>query len=358
MTATMRDVARVAGVSTATVSFVINNTKKVSPTTRQRVTDAMATLGYRRNNIARALASRRTRVIALTSPFHGTRPGYALRDLVVGATQAAAEADYRFVVWPAGNDRDTLTALVNQHVVDGVIVMAVSMDDQRVNVLEELGMPYALIGRTRDLTGYHYTDIDFDETLRLAIDHLLALGHRQIAYVTADPDRISHDGYSTYVRTQEAYLRQVTSRGLNPQVIPSDPGPAGARMAVRRLLALAPDTTAVLALAESGAPGVLGELVSRGYRVPHDLSVVSLLGAAEVAALTNPTLTTVTIPGELLGRLGVQALLHELTGREAPSSRLSVGNLVVGQSTGPRPSRGDLARRVGSRHRLSPRHSA
>ena len=129
---TMRQVADHAGVSIATVSFVVNNTKPVTAATRARIEASMAELGYRPNAVARALASRRTRILALAYPARDHRLGGSGMEFMNAAAQAAGEHGYHLMIWPGSNDGPELTELVGQQLVDGVILMEVQLDDPRV----------------------------------------------------------------------------------------------------------------------------------------------------------------------------------------------------------------------------------
>src|SRR5690242_2880157 len=104
MAATIRDVARAAGVSPATVSYYLNDTKPLTPATVQRIEQAMAELRFRRNPVARALASRRSRIIALAYPFSDAHESYSARQFIIGAARATAALDYNLVVWPVDDD--------------------------------------------------------------------------------------------------------------------------------------------------------------------------------------------------------------------------------------------------------------
>src|ERR1700704_5984403 len=161
----MRDVAERAGVSTATVSFVINGTKRVAPDTHARIVQAMDELGFRRNVLARALASRRTRIIALLSPVLDDHIGRTGMSIVISAARAARDHGYRLVLSPVSNDGREMKELLTDGLLDGVLLMEVQMDDQRVERLTELGGTFALIGRTRDPSDLAYVDIDFDRTV-------------------------------------------------------------------------------------------------------------------------------------------------------------------------------------------------
>src|SRR4051812_23123307 len=167
MAVTMREVAETAGVSIATVSFVVNNSKRVAPETRRRIEQAMAELGFRRNVVARALASRRTQIIALVYPVLEHRLAGSVTEFITSAARRASESDYHLVVWPVGNDGRELATLVGQKLVDGVLLMEVQLDDARVEALRELDIPFALIGRTRDVAGLHCVDIDLAASVRM-----------------------------------------------------------------------------------------------------------------------------------------------------------------------------------------------
>ncbi len=225
-------------MSIATVSFVVNNTKPVTPGTRQRIERAMAQLGFRPNVVARALASRRTQILALVTPLSRVWPGAATREFMIGAARAAQEADHHLVIWPVGNEGDELVALLGQKLVDGVLLMSVQLDDARVEALRSLDTPFTLIGRTRDLTGPDYVDIDITASMRTAVDHL------------AD------------------------ERGIDPVVLSCRSDAASGRQAARDLLATAPNTTAVIIEDEAGAIGFTAELRHLGRPVPDRISVM------------------------------------------------------------------------------------
>ena len=224
MATTMREVAEAAGVSIATVSFVVNNSKRVAPETRERIERVMAELGFRRNVVARALASRRTRIIALVYPMLAHRLAGSVTEFITSAARAASAAGYHLVVWPVGNDGSELAALVGEKLVDGVLLMEVQLDDARVAALRELDIPFALIGRTRDVTGLHYVDIDFDASVQMAMDHLAELGHDRIVLVNGSQEGESFASYGPYVRSEIAYreaVRTARDRARGP-ALPAD----------------------------------------------------------------------------------------------------------------------------------------
>jgi DNA-binding LacI/PurR family transcriptional regulator len=334
MAVTMREVAEAAGVSIATVSFVVNNTKPITPETRQRIERAMEELGFRPNMVARALASRRTQILALVTPFSRIWLGAATREFIIGAATAAKEANHHLVIWPVGNDGKELVTLVGQKLIDGVLLMSVQLDDARVEALRDLDTPFTLIGRTRDVTGLHYVDVDIAASMRMAMDHLAELGHRHIAFVNGDRDEDGVAGFGPYVRSEQAYRELAGDRGIKPVVLYCRSDVASGREAARTLLRSAPRTTAVIIQDEAGAAGLVAELKRRDRPVPDHISVLSLLSSADFAEMLDPPLTTVTTPGMELGRLGVEALLRQLDGRPPLPAVLRTGVLVRGGSTG------------------------
>ncbi|MGI3781328.1 MAG: LacI family DNA-binding transcriptional regulator [Janthinobacterium lividum] len=335
MAATMREVAEAAGVSIATVSFVVNDSKPVAPETRRRIEEAMSRLGFRRNMVGRALASRRTRIVALVYPAMEHKLGGSAMEFITSAARTAAEAGYHLVLWPVSNDAGELTELLGQGLVDGVLLMEVQLEDHRVEVLRATRTPFALIGRTADLTGLAYVDIDFERTVEQAVDHLYALGHRRLVLVSGSQADASFRSYGPYVRASAAYRRIAAERGFDAVILECEQSTDGGRSAADQILGSWPETTAVLVLNEFAAPGLVSGLLRHGVRIPADLSVLSILTSTEMSLVVDPALTAMSSPGAELGELGVQALLRSLEGAAALPPRLLPGTLVPGESTGP-----------------------
>jgi len=180
-------------------------------------------------------------------------------------------------------------------------------------------------------------DIDFDTSMELAIEHLVALGHRRIVYVpSVDP---GEERLGRHVRTEAAYRRLAELHGIPPVVMSSRSSVPDGRDAAARLAVEAPDATAVVVGNEAVSSGLVAGLQFRGIKIPDDMSVVSLLTALEYKAACNPPLTVVSTPASELGRLGVRMLLRQLEGDPPTEPILRAGVLVPGESTGPVPAR-------------------
>jgi len=335
---TMRDVARRADVSIATVSFTVNNSKAVSPATRAKVERAMEELGFRRNMVARALASRRTRVIALLYPALQQRLSGTAVKFFTSAAKTAGDLGYTLVLWPVSNDAEQITDLTAGGLVDGVLLMQVQLDDPRVDRLVESATPFAMIGRTRDPGDLTFVDIDSENTTIAALDYLTGLGHRRIALLTADGG-VALPHFGPTERTRETSLQEVRSRGLEPVLLACGETPAAGRQAAHDLLDLAPDTTAVMVLNENAAFGLLTGLRRLGVSVPGDLSILSIGSSPEIAAIADPELTLMVSPADELGRMGVEALVDRLEGREERGNHtLVMCAFQEGSSTAPPPA--------------------
>ncbi|WP_158590135.1 LacI family DNA-binding transcriptional regulator [Amnibacterium setariae] len=317
----MQDVAERANVSIATVSFVVNGTKRVSEATRARVESAMTELGFTRNVLARALASRRSRIIALLFPELDTRGNASAMEFVHGASVGAAERDHHLVLWPVANDPAALREYLDGGLVDGVLAMEVQLEDPRVPMLEAAGIPFVLIGRTADPSAYAYADIDFETTAHENLDHLAGLGHERIALVLEHPGALGESAYGPPVRLERAYREWAVAHGATAVVAMTARDPAGGAELAEDLLRDHPDVTAVLIANDEAAPGLLRGIRATGRSVPRDVSVLALGMASRTAALCEPPLVHSAPPGYDLGHAAARALIDLVEDADAEPIR-------------------------------------
>ncbi|MDT0166971.1 LacI family DNA-binding transcriptional regulator [Actinotalea sp. AC32] len=312
--ATMQDVARRAQVSLSTVSYALSGTRPVSAATKARIEAAMAELGFQPNAMARGLASKRSRTLALIFPAMELGISGTVQEFVASAATTARSHGYHLVLWPFPRDEaDEVRDLVVGGMADGVLLMEVCLDDVRVDTLRAAGVPFTMIGRTEDPDGLSYVDIDFDRTTEEAVAHLTALGHERIGFLNHS-ERSRDEGYAPTVRAEAGYRAAMRRRGLEPLAVLCDERPAAGRDAVAHLLQADPGLTAVVTMNEMATFGATVELQARGLRVPDDVSVLSIVTSPGVAAMTNPPLTTMHAPGAALGRLGVERLIAAVEG--------------------------------------------
>jgi len=314
--ATMEEVARAAGVSLSTVSYALSGARPVSVATKARIASAMSELNFQPNAMARGLASRRSQTLALTYPAIEQGLGGTAAEFVASAAARARALGYHFVLWPFGpHEADEISALAQQGMADGVLLMEVFLQDERVDALRAAGVPFAMIGRTEDTAGLTYVDIDFERTTEEAVAYLTALGHEHIGFLNHSEDSWQR-GYAPTRWARESYRSAMTSRGLGPVDVLCHESPLAGRHAVVELLAADPAMTAVITMNEMATFGLMAELRDRGRRIPEDVSVLGIVTSPGVSQMSSPTLTTLHAPGAELGRRAVDSLVALLSGEE------------------------------------------
>lgn len=311
-TATMKDVAARAGVSLSTVSYVLSGTRPISEATKALIVQAMEDLHFQPNAVARALASKRTRVIALVLSPHERGLGLSELEFVKGASEAARNLDHHLVLLTEGMDSEAdLAYLKGQGLVDGVILMEVVRDDPRVPLLQKLGLPFSLIGDPGRAWKLPYVDIDFDRTFRDVVGHLSDLGHRRVGFV--NQSRESFDaGYGPVVRAQEWLETWGASARWDLSSVFSAATPRAGFASCSSLIERAQRPTALVVMNDRALPGVLQALAARGLKVPEDVSVVTALTSPHDAERMMPSLTSADVPSTDLARLAVSHLVQTL----------------------------------------------
>lgn len=210
---TIAEVARHAGVAVSTVSYVLSGKRAISETTRARVLRSIGELGYHPNAGARALASRRSNVIALVLPL---RAGMHLPVLMQFASSVVAMArrhDHDVLLMTADEGPDGLRRVAASSMVDGMVLMDVELDDPRVPLLRGLEEPSVLIGFPADPSGLTCVDLDFARAGALCVEHLTSLGHRRLALLGA-PSVVYERGTGYARRTREGFVEAAGEAGV------------------------------------------------------------------------------------------------------------------------------------------------
>ncbi len=298
---TMKDVAKAAGVSLSTVSYALNQNRPISDETRDRVMAAIDQLGYTRNAAARTLAGRRSHTLALILPPSTEGFGATIWQFVESATAAAEENGYSLVIWPYSRDEsDKVNKLVQQKLADGVLVMEIALDDQRIEALEKAKVPFTMIGRTRQTEGRSWVDIDFTAMVAEALTRLTKLGHRHIALLNHSP-AMMEEQYGAAIWTRDAFLSQANGLGIHAYHIPCEETALAGQAAASKILDHDPATTAVITLNETATIGLVAELAIRGLSIPDDISIVGVATSPAIATMTVPPLTALQAPSHDTG---------------------------------------------------------
>ncbi|MEV6109149.1 LacI family DNA-binding transcriptional regulator [Streptomyces sp. NPDC051940] len=327
----MADVARLAGVSSQTVSRVSNGFPGVNEETRSQVLAAMQELGYRPNSAARALKRGEFRTIGVITFTLATTGN--VRTLEAIATSAAEEG-YAVTLLPVAvptqdEVRGAFTRLGELAVDAIIVIMEVHLLDNATISLP----PHVKVVVADSDAGDRYTVVDTDQAggARLAVEHLLSLGHRTVWHL-AGPD----DSFAAQRRT-DAWRAALAQAGREiPEVVRGD-WSAESGYRAGRALAARTDCTAVFAANDQMALGLLRALHEAGRRVPEDVSVIGFDDIPESGSFLPP-LTTVHQDFAQVGRLCVDGVLRQMS--LSPPERgttLVPTRLVVRESTGPAP---------------------
>ncbi len=305
----LSDVARHAGVSLATASRALNDAYGVSPATRDRVVAAAAELDFVASPDASRLARGTTGRVAVVVP-HIER--WFFGQMVSGIERVLADADLDLLLYRVDDEedrRDFLARLPARRKVDAVVVVAFPVDDADRQRLELIGAKIVAAGGQS--AAYPYVCIDDEHAGRLAMDHLLGLGHRRIAMIGAhDPDQ---PGWPAIAGRSRAYESALAEAGVRPDpalIREVEWAPANAARAMSEILdATDEPPTAVYTHSDELALGVLHTLRHRGLRVPEDLSVIGIDGhpMSEMLDLTTVA-QDVNAQGMTAGRLVLDAL--------------------------------------------------
>ncbi|NAZ84667.1 LacI family DNA-binding transcriptional regulator [Kineococcus indalonis] len=326
---TIMDVAAAAGVSASTVSYVLSGKRTISPATRSRVERAIEQLGYRPHAGARALASNRTDVLGLVVPLREDVNVNVMMQFVRSVTTTARRHELDVLLLTQEEDAG-LHRVSNGSLVDGLVVMDITADDPRVEVLTSLERPTVLIGVPRDPRGLSCVDFDFAGAARAAVGHLAGLGHRRVA-VLASPARSldRHAGYAERVR--DGFREAVRGAGAQGVHVPCEPGVEGVRAALAAVREQLPGTTGLVVHNEAALPALLAVLAEEGLDVPGDVSVVTI--AASAGGHLPRALTSLDIPALDIGRIAVEMLVARIGGDRTCETRLLAAVLADAGST-------------------------
>jgi len=333
---TIRDIARLAGVSVATVSRVLNNRPDVSPETREAVGRVLRDQNYTTNRNARALSAGRTGLIGFTIPYVY---GDYFTSILAGATEALYELDMRAVLCPTRQEHDrevTLLERLMNDTTDGALVLLPEESNEELRGLQAFGFPFVVIDPRRPLDdGIPVVSAANATGAKAATDHLLSLGHRRIGYIAG------LRGFSASEERLSGYQTALARAGVLPApelVAEGNFELDGGRSAGLSLLDLPDPPTAIFAANDNMAIGVVEAARERGLRVPEDVSVVGFDDTSQ-AAIVTPSLTTVRQPLEELGRLAVSLLVRIIEKQRLEALRVELATrLIVRGSTGPAPA--------------------
>jgi DNA-binding LacI/PurR family transcriptional regulator len=306
--ATIRDVARRAGVAPSTVSYVFTGSRSISEETRERVREAVGVLGYQPRGGARIPRVSRTRTVALALPGPGEPRHSVDGRFAIDVSDAALGLGYDLLLTPSQDKAEGLRRVALDGLADAAVLMAVDLEDARIDVVRELAFPAALIGRPTDEGALPWTDLDWEEAAALAVRELSAAGHGDLVYLAPGEAEVrARRGYA--LRGIAGARRGALETGAAVKVVHAVDDPAKLASRLRTLLSdptgggRRRTPTALIVQHPSAHHHILASVTAAGLRVPGDLTVVAIG----------------TLPGDPAGRglprieLPVQALADGVT---------------------------------------------
>ncbi len=329
--ASMKEVAAQAGVSISTVSHVLNNTRFVAPETVARVQRAMQAVGFHPNAAARQLARGASEVLGLiisdiANPF--------FPELVKGFESSAQQLGYEITLATTNYDAKRTSTCIERMImsrVRGVAIMTSEMDPALIQKLRRQRVPVVYLDLGPVDCFASNLKVEYERGIAEAVEHLWALGHAHIGFISGSLLLRSHR------QRVDSFRRCASQLGMQASTEVSDPHPEGGEIAARRLLSMAQRPTAIMAANDVMALGAVRAARALGLNIPQDVSIV---GHDDVlfAALMHPALTTIEVSRHELGEMAVQALhlMSHAEGSMGEEYNLR-SRLVVRESTGPAP---------------------
>jgi len=329
----LRDVAREAKVSAATVSMVINGNPRISRATATRIQRVIEKMGYQPNRLAQSLSSKHTNVVAIMLPAlrHAFADAY-FGEIISGICDKAGKMGYKVMLEQAKPEfvkEKQHVRIFERRFVDGVLCLGTNDRHRWLADFGMAGCPAMLVDNSVDEFRIDSVVSDYASGAEQVMNYLLQLGHRKIGLIMAAPEILT----SRRVRkVYDAMLTHMDSACREACVADGKFTEEGGAAAAEKLLTAHPDMTALFATNDKMAIGAMYHAVRSGLRVPSDLSVVGFDDLRH-SAFVNPTLTTVHLPLYEVGSAAMERLVERIHGRVDPVAETLRTHLVVRQST-------------------------
>ena len=330
---TLEEIGKLAGVSRATVSRVINNYPHIRPEIRERVEKVIAETGYHPNLIARSLASDRSNIIGLVilSAANAVFTDPYFPRLIQGITQNCNTHGLTLALFlfnTQEEERITLKTILSAGLLDGLIITADHKERSIAPLLTAADMPFVLLGRPLTPATISFVDVDNVAGAFMAVEHLIKLGHQRIGVIATALNTAGDDRLSGYYHALEA-----NGIAIDPRLIAyADFSVEHGYIAMQKLLSTRPD--AVFVTSDTMALGALRALREADLRVPDDIALVGF-DDLPPALQADPPLTTIRQPIQETGSIAVDTLTDVLkNGAEPPRHIVLPTELVIRQSSG------------------------
>ncbi len=335
---TLKQVAAQAGVSYQTVSKVLNHQASVTRETEERIWNAVRTLGYQPNLLARSMRTQHSRMIGYSwAPAPPDLGNPILDQLLQSMAQAAASAGYHLLTFPHRGGKRVLEGygeLIDTNQVDGFVISSVEFNDPRILYLKERNFPFVAFGRSNPDWDFPYVDVNGTEGMQMVVEHLTGLGHRRI-FALAWPEN-SRVGQNR----MDGYLSGMRRAGIEPPqswMARGEGKYAFGYQTTTRWLGLAVEyrPTAIVGFNDLMAIGAMNAIQEAGFQVGKDIAVTGFDDMPMVHYLTPP-LTSVRQPIWEIGEQVIAVLLSSLTNTPGGDVRALLSpRLIIRKSSDP-----------------------
>jgi LacI family transcriptional regulator len=325
---TLRELAKIVGVSTSTASRALNHNTAISEDVRRKVLRAAQETNYIPNSLARGLALKRSHLVGLVVPSIAN-PFFA--EIARGAHDAAYEKGYVVTLCDTQRDKgreELFTRSLLRSRVDGVIVTGGGMTPENMQMLKQQNLPVVFAGRRSSGSGESGVAVDNVAVGSEATEYVIGRGHKKIVYLSGPPDSPASKD------RQRGYMDAMEGHGLSPTVVRGDFSMEGGFHEAARIATAKARPTAVFAANDMLAIGLIMGLVNLGLKVPEDIAVVGC-DDIPMGALIKPALTTVRVPMYDIGARAMELLLRLLEEEKRPAESILLNcQLMVRESAG------------------------
>ncbi|MEN2984374.1 MAG: LacI family DNA-binding transcriptional regulator [Dictyoglomaceae bacterium] len=322
---TINDIAKIAGVSKGTVSYVLNNKPGVSAEVREKILRIIEEHGYKPNKLAQALAGKKTNFIALVIPDISD-VFYA--KIIKGVEKTLSKNGYFLNLYSTHANPEKehqVFEFLNTGFVDGIIIMAYHIEENFIKKIIDAKIPVVFIDYPYDNNKIYSVIVDNEEGGFKATEYLINLGHRKIVFIHGSKDAWDSDlRFKGYLKALEKYNipfnENLVSRG--------DFTKEGGYRAVKEILDSGEKFTAIFSANDHMALGAMKALKEKGLRIPEDISIIGF-DNIEASALSNPPLTTIMQPIYQLGEMSAKILLRLLSGENLDQKRFLLKTQLI-----------------------------
>lgn len=329
---TIKDIAQIAGVSPSTVSRALNDSPLIREETKARIREIAAALGYERNELARGLVKGASGALGLLVPDI-TNPFFA--EITKGVEEVARERGFGVVLCTTENEparEEEYIKLLRRKRVDGLVIATATLDDPHLLELQRFRIPFVLVSRLAEKVEAPFVVVDDRKGGRLAVEHLVSLGHKKIGFIGGPANvHSSLERMQAYREVLAEYKLPFYRKWVTFASFTQEAG----RTIGKVMLSAKDRPTAIFAANDLIALGVMEAAEDLGLRIPEDLSLVGYNNIA-YAALPRIQLTTVAQPMREMGRIAAEFVIDVLEGKREPRLSLRLEpTLIIRRTTAP-----------------------